>query len=874
MYAMASDILGPPPADVGDCGEGAVTPRTYAQIAELLKDGSEFLIEAETLTLANRPLRKVTFPADAVLDTAVIAAAEEATYGGVRPDGVFRTDWKATTESWQSRRTGSTMSADDVRAVPDHATGLTARAIPSFGWSLWRQVGPAFCVPPNRELLDYWQRVQDRRRQIWNCQDIEGVRRDLAPYAAAIDPRILIAARAAGISLEDVLAATSGNLPPYRFSHLIERAKSQANMVQALGAALLSALEKRDGEELARLHAAHQQNLLSLGAQAKKWEVEAAQDAVDTAVAQKAAAEYRKDHYRNLLDRGNTEWELEQQGARHTASLMYASEGGIRLLDAVLYLIPQLGAPTAMKWGGAELGDSLGAFANAAHAAASIADAVSASAGLEAGFQRRDEDWGHQVELAARDVAVVDKQIAAATLAKQIAEGSLALHERTIKQAEEVFDLYKTKFTGRDLYTRLAESLQRLHREAFNGALTMARLAEQALRFERGDDIGVTLGNGHWDAARGGLLAGERLHADLLAMETRFLETNYRDLEVEQDFSLMQLDPAALVRLRQTGECEFRIPEVMFDLFYPGHYRRRISAVRLTIPAVTGPYVNVSATLTLLDSQIRSYPDPAVAAGTLPHLLPRRSVSIATSTAQADGGIFEMNFHDERYMPFEGQGGISHWRLTLPRTFRQFDYQTISDAILTMNYTARWNQELREEVERENLALKDTAIHQYLKTNPLRRLFSLRHDFPAVFQQLLHEPGNTAVEFEITRKYLPAFLGGRSLTATDAVLALRPRHDQAVTGLALSLDGTPLTSFTAQTDLGGLPGTDARAALSGRVLGSHELRVTAAGELAPDTPTRGSPSAFDDEKLLDVLLYVQFTLGETNPLALRRTSRA
>ena len=33
--------------------------------------------------------------------------------------------------------------------------------------------------------------------------------------------------------------------------------------------------------------------------------------------------------------------------------------------------------------------------------------------------------------------------------------------------------------------------------------------------------------------------------------------------------------------------------------------------------------------------------------------------SIATSTAQNDDGLFELNFRDDRYLPFEGSGAIS-----------------------------------------------------------------------------------------------------------------------------------------------------------------------------------------------------------------------
>jgi hypothetical protein len=36
--------------------------------------------------------------------------------------------------------------------------------------------------------------------------------------------------------------------------------------------------------------------------------------------------------------------------------------------------------------------------------------------------------------------------------------------------------------------------------------------------------------------------------------------------------------------------------------------------------------------------------------------------SIATSHAQNDSGMFELNFRDDRFLPFEGAGVISRWR--------------------------------------------------------------------------------------------------------------------------------------------------------------------------------------------------------------------
>lgn len=58
----------------------------------------------------------------------------------------------------------------------------------------------------------------------------------------------------------------------------------------------------------------------------------------------------------------------------------------------------------------------------------------------------------------------------------------------------------------------------------------------------------------------------------------------------------------------------------------------------------------------------------------------RHTTAIAASMGQNDAGVFEFSFRDERYMPFEGAGAISAWRIELSKEkdLRQFDYDTIS----------------------------------------------------------------------------------------------------------------------------------------------------------------------------------------------------
>ncbi len=886
LYVMASDILGPRPARLGDCGEGKVSPKNYEMIGPLVRNGSDFLAEVESLgrraTGYGRRARSPAYSYAVALSflSQARAGSKRGTYATPGTSGggnntlatfsindsrtnttpVFAADnstpnfyaWKGTTTNvWTREKDTERMSfVNNSPLINDFGRAM------NFGWSLARQLSPVFCIPENKDLNDYWDRVEDRLYKIRHCMDITGARRQLALFAPEIDPRLLVRAKAAGLSIEDVLNTTSGDMPPYRFAYLIEKAKQYAGAVQGFGAALLGALEKRDAEELNRLRTVHQQNLLSLTTRLREWEIDIASDAVTTLERQQQAVLYRKNYYQGLIDEGNNDWENAQQFSRHAASVLHAGEATLAILGGVLHLMPEVGSPFAMKYGGEATGSSARAYATAVSASANIAETVSASAGLEAGIQRREEGWRHQIELAGKELSQLEKQLTSANLRKEIAVRSLDLHNKSMEQLEEVFEFFNERFTSLGLYTWLSTSLQRVYREAYNSAYSMARLAEQAFRFERDADADAPLLQGdYWDASNAGLHAGERLLVALQNLERRFIETNYRTLEIDQSFSLTQINPAALIDLRENGSCAFDIPEVFFDLFYPGQYRRKIKSVRLTIPCVTGPYTNVSATLTLNSSRLRNKPQMGDAH--LQDVPLRHSASIAASTAQADSGVFEFSFRDERYMPFEGAGAVSAWGLALPKHFRQFDYQTINDVIIHVSYTAEEDGKFRTEVEGET-AKAESAIRSYLKTKPLARALSLRQDFSGALNRLQHSPSGTEVKIQITDKYLPIFLRGQKVTLVSAKLALKTSVDAG--GFGLRVNAQDLSIFSSDTQLGALSTADATTAFAQGIIGEHTLAIKSAGGLAPDTPQPGDPSALDSAKLLDLILYFEYKL--------------
>jgi hypothetical protein len=306
-----------------------------------------------------------------------------------------------------------------------------------------------------------------------------------------------------------------------------------------------------------------------------------------------------------------------------------------------------------------------------------------------------------------------------------------------------------------------------------------------------------------------------------------------------QSFSLAQLDPRTLLTLRETGSAEFTVPEIVFDLAYPGQYKRLIKSVQLTIPCVAGPYTNVGAKLTLKQSKVRRA--PTTAPNALVQVPVQTTASIATNTAQHDGGLFELNFRDERYLPFEGAGAVSTWGLELPAQLRLFDYDSISDVIVHISYTALDDGAFRQSVESAIAG----ALTQHASTVGLHRLFSLRHDFPSVFHRLLHAEGAQTVTFELGAQHFPAFLSDRTITAGGAAVYLQPAGNDPVdtAGLALKVNGTTTGPFST------MPKTNLRTAdvaVTGPALTPWTVEVTT-GELAPD-------------KVSDLYLLINYTV--------------
>lgn len=633
-----------------------------------------------------------------------------------------------------------------------------------------------FCVPENARLLGYWSTVADRLFKIRTCRNLAGLVRQLPLFEPPIDPALLVRARAAGIDIADLAGNAAIGLPPYRFSAAQQRATELAADVRNLGTTLLSVLEKRDGERLATLRSEQEVKLLQAVRDVRTRQIDEAKANLSALQQSHASALARKSHY-ETREPVNEKERASLTSLRSSFRLL-ARSAGLQELAAGLHLLGviKLGSPTTagLEIGPSHVANALVDGASVMDVRANLASARSRVAGTEGDLQRRREEWALQAAVAGLEVRQIEQQIVASEIRLAIAESELRNHERQVEQARDVDQMLRSKFTRHDLYQHSVSQLSGLHFQTYSLACELAKRAERCLQHELGLEYGSTsyVRMGQWDSLRQGLWAGEHLAHDLRRLELAYADGNTREYELTKHISLEALAPEQLLVLKTTGACEMSIPEWVFDLDTPGHVMRRIKSVSLTLPCVTGPFTTVHCKLTLLASTYRRTSDLTSGyARTDPdsRFIDGRGISdtVVTSTGQNDSGLFEANPRDERYLPFEGAGADSRWRLELPTAYKTFDHDTISDVVLHMRYTAR------DGGEAVRAAASSEVKRLFGSAGTLARMFSLRHDFPTAWHTLVS--GSSAVRsvtVDLAASRFPFFTRDRTIRVRSAEVAV------------------------------------------------------------------------------------------------------
>jgi hypothetical protein len=203
---------------------------------------------------------------------------------------------------------------------------------------------------------------------------------------------------------------------------------------------------------------------------------------------------------------------------------------------------------------------------------------------------------------------------------------------------------------------------------------------------------------------------------------------------MSKTFSLAALSPVEFERFRETGLMLFGTVREQFDRDFPGHYLRLIRQVRTTVIALIPPTIGIHATLSNLGVSRVTINDGEFQDIEVHH----GPQSVALTGAVNASGVFDLNQQSELLQPFEAIGVDTFWELSLPKPANPFDFDTIADVLITIEYTALDNWSYRQQV-----------IQQLPTAFSADRAFSFRNQFADQWYELNH-PEQSATPMLVT----------------------------------------------------------------------------------------------------------------------------
>ncbi|MGA9772842.1 MAG: neuraminidase-like domain-containing protein [Blastocatellia bacterium] len=550
---------------------------------------------------------------------------------------------------------------------------------------------------------------------------------------------------------------------PYRYTALVDRAKQLVTIAQQVEAAYLAALEKRDVEAYNLLRASQDLGLAQANIQLQNLRVVEAADSLTLAERQKERAEFQVEAYRGFLDAGMNQWERKLLDDYHNALV---ARNWVAGLDAALTVAETfthaagngiLGTGIGAHWGISASVAALAVGKAAASIAANNAEADIQRHSLRASFENRQQEWALQKGLSEKDVAISDQHIQLAKDHQRIVGQEQIIALLQTANAQATVEFLSRKFTNVELYEWMSGVLQEVYSYFLQQATAMARLAQNQLAFERQAATPMFIKNDYWqppseesglgdssEPDRRGLTGSARLLQDIYELDQFAFETNKRKLQLTKTISLSQLAPLEFQRFRETGVLTFATPMPLFDRDFPGHYLRLIKRVRTSVVALIPPNQGIRATLTASGlSRVVSGGDVFQA------MTVRRDMeSVALTSSLNATGLFELEPQADLLLPFEFMGVDTVWNLEMPKAANPFDYRTIADVLLTIDYTALNSLDYRRQV-----------IQQLDRTISADRVYSFRNQFADQWYDL-HNPEQTAtpmtVSFSTTREDFPS----------------------------------------------------------------------------------------------------------------------
>ncbi|UPK80717.1 Tc toxin subunit A [Proteus vulgaris] len=589
---------------------------------------------------------------------------------------------EAATKTKQSTRV--IKKENEEAASPRTANSLTALFLPQI----------------NEKLAQYRDTLKVRLFNLRHNLSIDGQPLSLAIYATPADPKALQNAAVnqsqGGSTLPNVV------MPTQRFPVILNSAKSMVSQLMQFGSSLFSITERQDAQALSELFTTQGGEIIL---QNMKYQTKSIEEFIYNEKALKAlrvGAQNRLDHYSKLYDENISTSEQQAMDLYLASSVLNTASQGLNIAGAAADLVPNI-------YGLAVGGSRLGAIFNATSIGLQLSGSATRIAAdrlsQSESYRRRREEWVLSRDNAKSELEQIDAQLEALKVRKDATSLQLDSLKLQQQQTQEHLTFLQNKFTNKALYNWLRGKLMAIYKPFYDLAISRCRMAELAYQYDLGETQ-TFIRPGAWQGNYSGLMAGENLMHNLTHMENSYLEKDKRALEITKIVSLgdvyqglstkpfgfeqvtdvinqskTQLGTAVNGITLKNGQLQasIRLSDLAIDKDYPADLGqlRRVKQISVTLPALTGAYQNIRAVLNYGGSAVK----------------PRGCNAIAISHGMNDSGQFQLNFNDDRYLPFEGLPVNDSSTLTLSfpdATSKQKEMLlTLNDIILHINYTIR-----------------------------------------------------------------------------------------------------------------------------------------------------------------------------------------
>ncbi|MFH0022473.1 neuraminidase-like domain-containing protein [Pseudomonas fluorescens] len=553
--------------------------------------------------------------------------------------------------------------------------------------------------PFNPELIKRWDRAESRLYNLRHNLDMAGAPLHLPLFATPLDPRALLNAWGQGLSGAALSRLLTPQIPHYRFSFMFALAQNAVDSVIQFGSTLLSLIERKEQAQYLELQQQQAWNLAKVAVDIQAQAMKIDEKNKEVLLASQTMIKGRVAYYKKLVDDGVSDWEKTVTAFHFLGGAAQAAGHFTLAYGETLKNAPNIIGTAS---GGArpegslrDVAETLFGVSSGFYTAAQLTDRLEY-------FRRRNQEWTQAQDQSKLEAEQIKAQLALFEEQHKATQLQLRQAQTALNQAKATHDflLSSNRFSKSQTYDWLNSKFAGFYSTAFTTAQSLCQAAEACWQYEMGNFTQSFVRPGAWNATYRGLGAGEVLKMNLQQMYSSYLQHNRRDLEIRKTVSLKELkakDPDASLNktwaeiktsLETDGTCEFELTHKMFEDDYAGenHYLRRIKTISVTLPGVIGPYQDICAVL----KQTRSKVEMAAKPGSDTRDNLRVSQQIALSTSLQDNGMFQLNFQDERYLPFEYTGAISAWSLTFPNDKSQeLMLKSLTDIIVHVSYTAR-----------------------------------------------------------------------------------------------------------------------------------------------------------------------------------------